>query len=118
MRRGQSLTLLPRQGDFHLSSDGLGNVALESQNVPHFPFIFLRPKVLVGRAPNQLGMDSNLAARSDYRPFHNCIYPKSFSNFWQWKLRVLKSHDRCPGNDAQVADSREAADQSLRHSIR
>jgi hypothetical protein len=97
---------------------GLCHVALQSEHVPELAIVGFRPEVLVGRGSDQLGVDSNPAALSYYRSFHNGIHAERFGNFWYCQLGILEAHDRGARNNPQIANPGETADKGFGHAVR
>ena len=117
LRRCQTRPILGREADLDLLGDSPTDLLLHFKKASVFARVFFRPNVLVGCAPNQLCVNANPASLSYYRPFDNGVHPERSGNLWYRELRVLEAHHRRAGNDAQIADPREASNQSLGHPV-
>jgi len=117
MYRDQPGTLLSGDLDLHPARNGLRHFALESKHVPQLAVVLLRPKVLVGRGTNQLGMHTNPVALPYHRTFDEGVHPKRLGNLWHRELRAFEAHDRGAGNDAQIMDSSQASAQLFGHLV-
>src|SRR5450755_3671205 len=72
---------------------------------------------LVGRAANQLGGDANSVGLSHYRSFHNGIHMQQSGDLRHRELRILESHHRCAGNNAQIVHPGKAVDEGVGHPV-
>src|SRR4029077_12255320 len=55
--------------DLHSSSNGLCHLALQSESIPEFAVIGLRPEMLVGGGANQLGVNAHPTTLAYHRAF-------------------------------------------------
>ena len=117
MRSDQAGMLLSGDLDLHSARDGLCHLALEGQYVAQLAVVLIGPDVLVGCAPNQLGVHTNPVALPYHRTFDEGVHPKHFGDLWQRELRALQAHNRGTGNDAQITDPGQPPAQLFGHLV-
>src|SRR5438552_8649399 len=73
--------------------------------------------MLVGRATDQLRVNTNSPALSDYRPFDDSVHPERLGDLRHRELCGLEAHYRGARNDTQIVNACEPSDKSLGHSV-
>src|SRR5215469_1067116 len=111
------MPFFPRETDFYFVSNGLRNIALQVENISHFPIVCFGPEVLFRYRPNQLRVNANSATLSHYRSLDDHIRAKGFGNFRRREVCGFEPHRRRSRNDTQVPDGRETPDEFFGHSI-
>ena len=103
----------------NLLRNGVGNLALQVQDVAAITVICLRPEMLIGVSLNELGGNTHPSTRTDDRSLDDGIYVQFASNFGQALLCAFSvRHDGGSCDYPQRADFSEVRDQLIRHAVR
>ena len=90
---GQSGPAALEQLCANLLRNGVGNLALQVQDVAAITVICLRPEMLIGVSLNELGGHTHPLTRTDDRSLDDGIYVQFASNFGRPFLCLFVRHD-------------------------
>lgn len=114
----QPLLLFRSQGDANFADHGLGDHALQTQEITWLSLVSIGPKVPVLSCLDQLDCDSQTSARLQNRALHDCVDFQLVGYLRQWLGCVFVLHHRRPRDNPKSMDLGEVGNQSLSQSVR
>ena len=97
--------------------DGMRDLVLDIENIPHLAVISLRPELVSIRRIDQLRRDTHAVAGTAHAPFEDVLDIEPGADFADIQILAAQRKRGGPGSDAQTRQSCKRADHFLGQAI-